>query len=71
MTPLSSQKLVATPWLALVLEVEAGMRGDDLNTGADEDAHEEEVDEVGDAQPEREGLSVHALLGDVVGGLCG
>ena len=57
--------------LALVLEVEAGMRGDDLDTGADEDAHEEEVDEVGDAQPQWEGLSVDTLLGDVVDGLCG
>ena len=47
------------------------MRGDDLDTGADEDAHEEEVDEVGDAQPQWEGLSVDTLLGDVVDGLCG
>ena len=47
------------------------MRGDDLDTGADENAHEEEVDEVGDAQPQWEGLSIDALLGDVVGGLGG
>ena len=57
--------------LALVLEVEARVRGDDLNPGAEEHAHEEEVDEMGDAQPEREDLSVRALLGDVVGGLGG
>ena len=57
--------------LALVLEVEARVRGDDLDSRADENTHEEEVDEVGDSQLQGKGLSVDALLGDVVGGLCG